>query len=54
MRRQAARRSQEEEQWGQLTVHLHAGTASVSKQLLQHLPEELQETAQFCTVSKVR
>ena len=54
LRRQAARRSQEEEQWGQLTVQLPDQAGSVSQQLLQQVPDELQETAQFCAVSKVR
>lgn len=49
--RQAARR---EEQWGQLTVQLSDQAGSVSQQLLQQVPDELQETAQFCAVSKVR
>lgn len=53
MRRQAARTTQEAEQWGELTVHLPNGAVSVSEQLLQQLPEELQENAQFCAVSKV-
>ena len=53
LRRQAARKTQEEEQWGQLTVQLPDQAASVSEQLLQQVPEELQETAQFCAVSKV-
>ena len=53
MRRQAARTTQEAEQWGELIVHLPNGTVCVSEQLLQELPEELQENAQFCAVSKV-
>ena len=53
LRRQAARTTQEAEQWGELIVHLPNGAVSVSEQLLQQLPEELQENAQFCAVSKV-